>query len=183
MGLIFFKHLILLFKLEVITFFLLLFSAAFATASPGGGVNCSEREMAQILSVKEPAGPAEALVASTKASVEGGSWLVKSRDGKVVFLRKTDFGEMGKAQTDYFFLRKNQYFAKVKTYAYAEPIYIAKNPVLKLIASEVFLVCHKQVWIPLQNDEGRNAEQVRRFRDIQLQLTAPELADRRFGVE
>lgn len=146
-------------------------------------VDCTTKEVTRILNLNEPKGRGRILAASTVNSTEGSSWLIKGKRGKVAFLRRTDYGESGKAQTDYLFLRKNMFLAKQETYAYAEPIYINKAVVPKLIQSNFFVMCKGQAWIPVRKDESADIQKMREPWDTQSQIEAPELAGLVFGIE
>lgn len=148
-----------------------------------GRAGCTAKEVARILSLNEPKTRGRVLAASEVNSTEGASWLIKSERGRVTFLRRTDYGENGKSQTDYLFLRKDMFLAKQETYTYAEPIYINKAVAPKLTKSELFVMCKGRAWISVRKDESVDAQRMREPWDIQSKIETPELAGMAFGIE
>jgi hypothetical protein len=144
---------------------------------------CTAKEIARILNLNEPKGRGRILAASEVSSSEGASWLIKRERGRVIFLRRTDYGESGKMQTDYLFLRKDMFLAKQETYAYAEPIYVNKAVAPKLTRSELFVMCKGQAWISVGKAESMDAQKMREPWDIQSKIGAPELAGMAFGID
>lgn len=163
---------------------LLMFCVVSARAlPPRNTAECTAKEVARILSLDEPQGSGKTIPVSARTSTEGGAWLIKSRHGKVPFLRRTDFGETGKMQTDYLFLRKDMFLVKQEAYAYAEPIYANKKVVPRLTKADIFVICKAQAWIPVKSGESLDAEKMQRLRDMQSKIGAPELAGIVFGIE
>lgn len=144
---------------------------------------CTAKEAARILSLNEPKTQGRVLPASEVNSTEGASWLVKSERGRVTFLRRTDYGESGKVQTDYLFLRKDMFLAKQETYSYTEPIYVNKIVVPKLTRSDLFVMCRGLAWIPVRKDDSSDVQKIREPWDIQSRIKAPELTGMVFGIE